>query len=280
MGGEPRFDDQVVVVTGAARGQGRRHAVRFAELGADVVAIDLCDQVPTVGYPMSTPEDLAQTVAEVESLGRRCSAYRTDVRDLAALLEVARSVEEVHGRVDAIIANAGICITAPAWEMTDEEWDAVLDTNLTGVWNTVKAFVPLVVAPGRGGSVTLISSLAGLRGIRNAIGYISAKHALTGLMRSLANELAPYEIRVNSVNPTNVATPMLLNSNTYQRFNPDLEAPTVEDTIDGFSSLNLLPVPWVEPDDVSDAVLWLASEEGRYVTGAVLPVDAGGFVRT
>jgi NAD(P)-dependent dehydrogenase (short-subunit alcohol dehydrogenase family) len=196
------------------------------------------------------------------------------------LLEIAADVIERHGRVDAIVANAGVCITAPAWEMTDDAWDVVLDINLTGVWNTAKAFVPAMVSGGRGGSVTLISSLAGMRGIRNAIGYIAAKHGLTGLMRSLANELAEHEIRVNTVNPTNVATPMLLNDNTYRRFNPHLEAPTVDDTIAGFSSLNLLPVPWVEPDDVSDAVLWLASTEGRYVTGTVLPVDAGGFVRT
>jgi SDR family mycofactocin-dependent oxidoreductase len=277
---ETRFDDQVVVVTGAARGQGRRHAVRFAELGAHVVAVDICEQVAPVGYPMSTPEDLAQTAKEVEALGRRCEAHQADVRDLAALQAIADAATGSLGRVDAIVANAGICITAPAWEMTDEAWDAVVGINLTGVWNTAKAFTPLLLAGGRGGSVTVISSLAGMRGIRNAIGYIAAKHALTGLVRSLANELAPHQVRVNSVNPTNVATPMLLNDNTYQRFNPHLEAPTVDDTLDGFASLNLLPVPWVEPDDVSDAVLWLASEEGRYVTGTVLPVDAGGFVRT
>jgi SDR family mycofactocin-dependent oxidoreductase len=280
VGEKQEFDGHVVVVTGAARGQGRRHAVRFAELGADVVAVDICAQVSPVSYPMSTSENLARTVAEVEALGRGCAAYEADVRDLDALIGIAALVGDRFGRLDAIVANAGICITDRAWEMSDGAWDAVVDTNLTGVWNTAKAFVPLMVTAGHGGSVTLISSLAGMRGIRNAIGYVSAKHALTGLMRSLANELAEHRIRVNTVNPTNVATPMLLNDNTYRRFNPHLEAPTVEDTLAGFSSLNLLPVPWVDPDDVSDAVLWLASAEGRYVTGVVLPVDAGGFVRT
>lgn len=277
---QPRFDGHVVVVTGAARGQGRRHAERFAELGADIVALDVAANVPEVGYPLATPEELRETASAVEARGRRCSAHVVDVRDLSALQQIATSVRADWGRVDAIVANAGICITAPAWEMSDEAWDAVLEINLTGVWNTVKSFVPVMVDAGRGGSVTLTSSLAGMRGIRNAIGYVAAKHALTGLMRSLANELAADQIRVNTVNPTNVATPMLLNENTYRRFNPDLAAPTMEDTVEGFASLNLLPVPWVETDDVSDAVLWLASEHARFVTGTVLPVDAGGFVRT
>ncbi len=275
-----RFDGKVVLITGAARGQGRSHAVAFAREGADVIALDICENIATVDYDLATPEDLEETERLVQGTGRRIVALKADVRDLGQLQRaVAQGLQQL-GHLDIVCANAGIISLAKAWELTPTQWQDVIDVNQTGVWNTIKATVPHMIEADNGGSIIITASLAGMQGQRNAIAYIASKHAIIGMMKSLANELAPYSIRVNSVNPTNVATPMLLNEGVYRRFRPDLENPTEADVTEGFSTLNLMPVPYVQSSDVSDAVLFLCSEAARFLTGVSLPVDAGGFVKT
>ncbi len=271
-----RVEGKVAFVTGAARGQGRSHALRLAQEGADIIAIDICDQIETVPFPMATPADLEQTVKEVEALDRRIVAVQADVRDFAAVkAAVDQGVAEL-GRLDIVCANAGIAGgNTPAWEQTEAEWHNTIDVNLTGVWHAAKAAVPHLIAGGRGGSMVLTSSAAGLKAMQNIADYVSAKHGVVGLMRTLALELGPHNIRVNSVHPTVVNTPMIQNSWTATLFRPDLENPTIEDAHDVFRGLNVLPILWVEPVDISNAVLFLASDEARYITGVTLPVDAG-----
>ena len=276
-----RVEGKVALITGAARGQGRSHAIRLAGEGADIIAIDACKPVDTPRYPMATPEDLEETVALVRETGRVIVARHADVRDVAELqAAVADGVAE-FGRLDVVVANAGICVSgSPTWEMTEAQWQDVIDINQTGVFHTVKASVPAMIAAGNGGSIMFISSIAGMKGYRNLAGYVSAKHAIVGLMRTLANEVAEYGIRVNTVHPTNTATDMIFNDAAYKTFAPHLDHPTKEDALDGFASINLFPVPFVEPAEISHAVLWLASDESRFVTGTQLPVDAGVFVKT
>ena len=271
-----RMDGKVAFITGAARGQGRSHALRLAEEGADIIAIDLCGPVATVeGYPMPTPDDLAETAKLVEEHDRRIVARQADVRDTGQLQAAVRDGLSEFGHVDVVVANAGIGTYAPALEMTEDVWQETIDINLTGVWKTVKAAVPPMVARGQGGSVVVTSSAAGIIGFPNLALYSAAKHGLTGLARVLMQELSPHMIRVNTVNPTTVNTDMIQNDMQYKLFRPDLENPTQADMAEGMTGLNALPIPWVEPVDISNAVLWLASDESRYVTGVVLPVDAG-----
>jgi SDR family mycofactocin-dependent oxidoreductase len=260
---------KVALVTGAARGMGRSHAVRLAEEGADVIAVDLCDQIASVPYPMATSDDLAITVKEVEQRGQRIVASRADVRDLTALQGAVDEGVAALGPVDIVVANAGI---APmSTEAPDQEWQDVIDVNLTGVYHTVRATAPAMVQRGDGGAIVLISSVAGLTGIGadtpGCLGYTAAKHGIVGLMRAYANLLAPHRIRVNSVHPTGVATPMVVNDAMQQFF--------ASDAGQAQAASNALPVEMVEPIDVSNALIWLVSEEGRYVTGVALPVDAG-----
>ena len=275
-----RFEGKVVLITGAARGQGRSHAVAFASEGADIIAIDICENIATVNYDLATLEDLEETERLVKELGQRIMAIKADVRSLDQMEHAVEESIRHLGRLDIVCANAGIISLAKAWELTSTEWQDVIDVNQTGVWNTIKSTVPHMIEAGRGGSIVITASLAGMQGQRNAIAYIASKHAIIGMMKSLANELNPYSIRVNSVNPTNVATPMLLNEGVYRRFRPDLENPTEADVTEGFSTLNLMPVPYVQSSDVSDSVLFLCSDAARYLTGVSLPVDAGGFVKT
>jgi (+)-trans-carveol dehydrogenase len=267
-----RVEGKVAFVTGAARGQGRSHALRLAEEGADIVAVDLCSQVSTVPYPMSTPDDLAETVAQVEALDRRIVARQADVRDSAALkAAVDQGVAEL-GRLDIVCANAGIFSPAMAADMAEDVWQDMIDINLTGVWRTCKASIPHL---GSGASIVITSSTAGIKGFPGFSHYVSAKHGVVGLMRTLAHELGPQGIRVNSVHPTGVDTDMIQNDTMYKMFVPDKENPTREDAAPVFQSLNILPVPWVEVRDISNAVLFLASDEARYITGVSLPIDAG-----
>jgi SDR family mycofactocin-dependent oxidoreductase len=275
-----RFEGKVVLITGAARGQGRSHAVAFAREGADVIALDICENIATVDYDLATPDDLKETERLVQNLGQRIVAVKADVRDLTQMQRAVEQGLQQFGHLDMVCANAGIISLAKAWELTPTQWQDVIDVNQTGVWNTIKATVPHMIEAGNGGSIVITASLAGMQGQRNAIAYIASKHAIIGMMKSLANELAPHSIRVNSVNPTNVATPMLLNEGVYRRFRPDLENPTEADVTEGFSTLNLMPVPYVQSSDVSDSVLFLCSEAARFLTGVSLPVDAGGFVKT
>jgi SDR family mycofactocin-dependent oxidoreductase len=256
--------DKVVVVTGAARGTGRVHCERFAHEGAHVLALDTA----------AVASDLAETAALVERHGRRCVTATADIRDGAATTAaIDRGVTEL-GRLDVIVANAGIhAAGAPTWEITEEAWRETLDVNLTGTWHTVKAGVPHIGAAG--GSVVIISSTNGLRGTANSAHYTASKHAVVGLARSLANELGPSGIRVNTVHPGAVGTAMVLNEATFRRLRPDLEQPTAQDAAEVLRARNLLPVPWVEPVDVANAVVFLASDEARYITGTQIVVDAG-----
>jgi SDR family mycofactocin-dependent oxidoreductase len=269
------MDGKVAFITGAARGQGRSHALRLAEEGAEIIAVDLCQPIETAPYEMPTVDDLAETAKLVEEFDRRVVAREADVRDLRQLERVVQEGVSEFGHIDVVCANAGIASFAPTLDMEERMWDEMIDINLTGVWKTVKAAVKPMVERGQGGAVIITSSVAGLFGFPNLAHYSAAKHGVVGLMRVLAQELAPYMIRVNTVNPTTVNTPMVMSDAAYQLFRPDLENPTQADMAEGLLSLNLLPIPWVEPVDISNAVLWLASDEARYVTGVALPVDAG-----
>jgi (+)-trans-carveol dehydrogenase len=270
-----RVEGKVAFITGAGRGQGRAHALRLAEEGADIIAVDVCRQLETVPYAMSTPEDLAETTKLVEDLDRRIVVREADVRDTAQLADVVREGVAELGRLDIVVANAGIASIGPSAELEEEVWQETIDVNLTGVWKTVKAAVPSIIEGGRGGSIILTSSAAGLRGFPNISHYVAAKHGVVGLMRALAQELAPHMIRVNTVNPTTVDTPMVMNDMFYGLVRPDVEQPGRDEMAEAFVGLNILPIPWVEAIDISNAVLWLASDEARYVTGVALPIDAG-----
>ena len=274
-----RVEGKVAFITGTARGQGRSHAIRLAEEGADIIAVDICAQVGSVPYPMATPEDLAETVKEVEALDRRIVATQADVRDYGALKKALDDGVAELGRLDIVSANAGIASYGLAAELDETTWQDMIDTNLTGVWHTAKAAIPHLIAGGRGGSIVLTSSTAGLLAIPNMAHYVSAKHGVVGLMRTLALELAPHYIRVNSVHPTGVDTPMVQNDASMRLFLPDVDNPTAKQYAEVMGSLNALPIPWVEPRDISNAVLFLASDEARYITGVTLPVDAGSVTK-
>ena len=274
-----RVEGKVAFITGAARGQGRSHAIRLAQEGADIIAVDLCGQVASVPYPMATPADLAETVKQVEALDRRIVAAQADVRDFGALKAALDAGVAQLGRLDIVSANAGIASIGRLDELTEQSWQDMIDINLSGVWRTAKAAIPHLIAGGRGGSIILTSSAAGLTGVQNIAHYVSAKHGLVGLMRSLALELAPHSIRVNSLHPTFVDTDMIQNQATYRLIRPDLESPAADDFRAALATVNTLPVPWVEAVDVSNALLFLASDEARYITGVPLPVDAGILLR-
>ncbi|GAA4189820.1 mycofactocin-coupled SDR family oxidoreductase [Gryllotalpicola kribbensis] len=275
-----RVEGKVAFVTGAARGQGRSHALRLAQEGADIIAVDLTGQIDTVPYAMSTPADLDETVRQVEALDRRIVATQADVRDFDALKGALDAGVAQLGKLDIVSANAGIFSFGTLDELTEEQWSDMLAVNLTGVWHTVKAAIPHLKANG-GGSMILTSSTAGLLAIPNIGHYVAAKHGVVGVMKTAALELAPFNIRVNSVHPTSVNTDMIQNSATYELFAPDLtpEQRTKEALAPRFQTLNVLPIPWVEPVDISNAVLWLASDESRYVTGLEVRVDAGQLLK-
>jgi SDR family mycofactocin-dependent oxidoreductase len=260
---------KVAFITGAARGQGRAHAVTLAAAGADIIAVDLCDQIASVPYPMATPEDLAATVKLVEDTGARIVAREADVRDRTGLKTALAEGIAALGRLDIVIANAGI---APM--MGEDAWQDVLDVNLTGVFHTVDVAMRPLIKQGDGGSVVLTSSVAGLVGIgapiAGSLGYTAAKHGVVGLMRAYANFLAPYRVRVNSVHPAAVNTPMI--DNDFIRSWLDGMA---QQDFGGPDMSNALPVPALEAEDIANAVLWLVSDAARYVTGVALPVDAG-----
>lgn len=276
-----RVEGKVAFVTGAARGQGRSHAVRLAEEGADIIAVDICADIDTVTpyYPLATEAELKETVRQVEALGRRIVARTADVRDLDGLQAAFDAGVAELGRIDIVVANAGIATYGRSWELTADQWRDMIDVNLTGVYHTAKVAIPTMIQTGRGGSIMFTSSIGGLKGIQQVGHYVAAKHGIVGLMRTMANELGPYGVRVNTIHPTNVATMMIQNPGTYGMFAPDDPEPTQEKAMPGFMSLNTLPVPWVECADISSAVLYLASDEARYVTGVALPVDAGAHVK-
>jgi (+)-trans-carveol dehydrogenase len=274
-----KLDGRVAFVTGGARGQGRSHALRLAEEGADIVTVDIVAPIEDVYYDAPVPEDLEETARLVAKEGVGVLAEQADVRDQAALDAVVAAALGRFGHIDIVVANAGIAAHAPTWEMTDRQWQNVIDVNLTGVWRTVKACVPAMIERGAGGAVVLTSSLAGLHGYANIANYVAAKHGVNGLMRTLANELGPHNIRVNTVCPGLINTDMMMNDATYRLFRPELDTPTQADATDVFRTMQLLPLDWLEPRDVSNAVAFLASDDARAITGVALPVDGGQLQR-
>jgi SDR family mycofactocin-dependent oxidoreductase len=275
------LEGKVAFITGAGRGQGRSHALRLADEGADIIALDICaDLVETVPYGLSGRADLDETVALVEAKGRRAIAGEADVRDLGQVQKVVDAGLGEFGRIDVVCANAGIGSWSLSWEMSEQLWKDMIDVNLTGVFNTVRAALPSMVERGEGGSVVLTSSTAGLIGYQNTAHYTAAKHGVIGLTKVLAQELGPHRIRVNAICPTTVNTPLVINDATFELFAPDVANPGPDDVRDAFSGLNILPnVPWIEPSDVSEAVAWLCSDSARYITGIALPIDAGNVVK-
>jgi (+)-trans-carveol dehydrogenase len=276
-----RLEGKVAFITGAARGQGRSHALRLAQEGADVIAVDLCAPIREGAViPPSTPDDLAETENQVKALGRRIVTAEVDVRDQDAVTEAVAAGVSQLGRLDVIVANAGIGNGGDTLDQTLEiDWQEMIDVNLSGVWKSVKAGVPHMISGGNGGSIILTSSVGGLKAYPNAGSYVAAKHGVVGLMRAFAVELGQHSIRVNSVHPTNVNTPMFMNEGTMKMFRPDLESPGPADMEIVAKLMHVLPVGWVEPEDISNAVLFLASDESRYVTGLQLTVDAGSTLK-
>ncbi|MCV7056924.1 mycofactocin-coupled SDR family oxidoreductase [Mycolicibacterium gilvum] len=275
-----RVEGKVAFVTGAGRGQGRSHALKLAEEGADIIAIDVCKNIDHVQLELASPGDLLETKDRVEALGRRIVIDEVDVRDFDRMKAVVdRGVAEL-GRLDIILANAGIGNGGQTVEAIEEaEWQTMMDINLTGVWKTVKAGIPHMIAGGRGGSIVLTSSVAGMKAYPQMGQYVSAKHGVVGLMRSCAVELAQHMIRVNSVHPTHVNSPMVMNDETFRMFRPDLENPGPDDIAAICQMFHTMPRPWVEVEDITNAVMFFASDDSRYVTGVSMPIDLGSCLK-
>jgi (+)-trans-carveol dehydrogenase len=271
-----RVEGKVAFITGAARGQGRAHAVRLAEEGADVIAVDICEPLATVPYDMGTAADLEETVREVEALGARIVARQADVRDLAALTAAVEAGVAELGPLDLVVANAGICSYDTAAAMSEDVWQEMIDINLTGAWKTIKASAPHL---NDGASIVLTSSVVGIKGFPNIAHYAAAKHGLVGLMQSVAHELSPRGIRVNSIHPATVNTRMVHNRASYELFRPDLEEPGRADFEEVAADIHLLPGGPMDPIEIANAVLFLASDEARCISGVALPIDAGILVK-
>ena len=276
-----RVEGKVAFITGAARGQGRSHAVRLAQEGADIIAIDICGPVSTnTQVEPATSDDLAETADLVKQLNRRIVTAEVDVRDYDAVKAAVDSGVEQLGRLDIVCANAGIGNGGQTLDRTSEtDWTDMIDVNLSGVWKTVKAAVPHLISQGDGGSIILTSSVGGLKAYAHTGHYIAAKHGVVGLMRTFAVELGQHSIRVNSVHPTNVNTPLFMNEGTMKLFRPDLESPGPDDLAVAARFMHVLPTGWVEPVDISNAVLFLASDESRFVTGLTMTIDAGSMLK-
>ena len=269
-----QFDGKTVLITGGARGQGRSHALAFAREGADVAFCDIAAQITSVPYELSTPEDLAETIEQVEALDRRCVGMTADTRDGPRVREVVDEAVTELGRVDFCLANAGIFTFSTVAEMADEVWSETIDTNLTGVFHTLRAVLPHMLERGSG-RIVATSSMAGKMGFPNIAHYVAAKWGVIGLVKSTAQEVAASGITVNAVCPTGVNTTMIQNQAAYELFLPDVEQPTREDAAPAFQALNAIPVPWVEPEDISATMIFLCSDGARYITGETIAVAAG-----
>ena len=275
-----RFHDRTVFITGAARGMGRAHALAFAREGARLVLCDACRQYNTVPYALTQPEELASLASEIEQMGRPVLAEQVDVTDLAAMSALAERAQRELGPIDILVANAGLYSFAPSWELTEEQWDETVNVDLKGVWITCKVCIPQMLSR-RSGKIICISSTAGLKGMAHLAHYVAAKHGVLGLVKTLAIELAPYNINVNAVCPTSVDTAMCRNQALYDAFagGPGPLA-TYEHMLELMNQLNLFPDRnLLPPEAISAAVLWLASDEARHLTGCALPVDAGYLTR-
>ena len=272
-----RVAGKVALVTGAARGIGRACALRLAEEGADIVLLDIARDVDTVPYPGSEPVQLEAATAEIREVGRRGEAVHADVRDGAALRVAVADAVAHFGRIDIVVAAAGIDSWGAAWELGDDQWQAMLDVNLTGVWQTAKAVSPQMIAQGSGAMV-FIGSVLSQRANRDFAHYTAAKHGVLGLTRAFALELAPHHVRVNEVDPTVVFTDMVMNQRYIDRI-VGHEGATLEESKAYYLRWNTLPEPWIEPVDVANAALFLASDEARFITGVNLLVDLGAMLR-
>ena len=277
-----RVDGKVVFITGAARGQGRSHAIRLAEEGANIVAVDICAPIASMRYPLATPEDLQQTVKEVEATGRKIIARQADVRDRSQLKATIDEALSTFGRVDVVVANAGIC------PMEDpslcEGFVDVTDVDLIGVMNTVAVSLPHLQS---GASIIVTGSTAGMMegttenlGASGGVGYAWAKQVIVRYVEVLALQLAPHMVRLNAIHPTNCDTHLLQNDDIYRAFRPDLDNPTKEDAKLAFPAMQAMPIPWIDPVDVSHLVTFLASDESRYITGLNIRLDAGAMLKT
>jgi len=278
-----RVEGKVAFVTGAARGQGRSHAVRLAEEGADVIAVDICHDIETIGYPMARPEDLDETARLIEKTGQGVVTAQADVREPAQLRETLQKGLSEFGKVDIVVAQAGIA--GMKGQPPLQAWCDVINTNLIGTINAIQVALPHL---GEGASIIATGSTAALMDTHNkpdpgndpgGMAYVTAKRALSNYVHDLATELAPRGIRANVIHPTNCNTDMLQSTPMYQSFRPDLEQPKREDAEPVFYVQQAMRVPFIEPEDISNAVLWLASDEARYVTGMQLRVDAGGYLK-
>jgi SDR family mycofactocin-dependent oxidoreductase len=266
-----RFEGKVALITGAARGQGRAEALRLAEEGADIIAIDICEPVPTVDYPGSQPSDLAETERLVLELGRRILTFQVDTRDMDALQEAVDDALAEMGRLDVVVANAGICSYGLLWELTEEQFRNVIDINVVGTWHTLKATVPYLIQQGSGGSIIVTSSVGGIRGMPWLGHYVASKHAVSGMAKTLANELGQHNIRVMVLVPNAVNTPMGVD--------PTLLTSVEADPALGSIFMNALPATLTEPENVAAAVAFIASDDGRYMTGSEVIIDLGNLGR-
>jgi SDR family mycofactocin-dependent oxidoreductase len=277
-GGGAPFAGRVAVITGGARGQGRSHARELARLGADIAVTDLCHDLGTVGYPLSRPEDLAETARLVEGEGRRCVSGIVDVRDLAAMVDFVDGARSELGSIDILVANAGVSTLGSICTMDAEQWSETIDTNLTGVFNAMRACAPSMRRQ-RWGRIIGISSMMGRSSNPGIAAYVASKWGVIGLCKSVAMELAAFGVTVNAIAPGNVSTPMIHNDTLYRLMRPDLEHPTEEDVAPAMAGLHVQPVPWIEPEEITAAVVYLASEAARHITGSVIDVDAGASAR-
>jgi SDR family mycofactocin-dependent oxidoreductase len=272
------FEGRVAVITGGARGQGRSHAVELARLGADIAVADLCHDLDSVGYALSSEDDLAETVRLVEAQGRRCVSAVADVRDLDAMLGFVSEARDALGSVDILVANAGISTLGSICTMDAAQWSETIDTNLTGVFNAMRAVAPHMRRQ-RWGRIIGISSMMGRSSNPGIPAYVASKWGVIGLCKSVAFELAAFGVTVNAIAPGNISTPMIHNDTLYGLMRPDLDHPTREDVAPGMAALHVQPVPWLEPEEITAAVVFLASEGARHITGSVIDVDAGASAR-
>jgi len=271
---------KVALVTGAARGQGRSHALALAAEGADIIAVDICSDIAAVPYPLSTEGELEETARQIREFGRRVVARKVDVRDMSAQQTVIDAAVAELGRLDIVVANAGIQTMGPIEEISEDAWNQVIAVNLTGVFFTARAVVPHLKRNETGGAIVITSSVAGEVGLANLAHYVASKHGVIGLMKSMANELGPFNIRVNAVLPTSVRTPMIDNPATIALFDPAGATDGTLDAVAGaYAEMQSLPFPWLDPEDVTGTVMFLVSDAAARITGSSMRVDGGAITK-